>query len=64
MSFPFSSMPIPPPIRLSLPIGGVTQVDLPNDHLQYAFTWYGLAAVLIVVVAISWFRKGAKTPQQ
>ncbi len=44
-----------------LPIGGVTQVDLPNDHLQYAFTWYGLAVVLIVVVAISWFRprKGA-----
>jgi surfeit locus 1 family protein len=43
------------------PIGGVTQVDLPNDHLQYAFTWYGLAAVLVVVVAISWFRprKGA-----
>ncbi|MGO7036048.1 SURF1 family cytochrome oxidase biogenesis protein, partial [Rhizobium ruizarguesonis] len=40
------------------------QVDLPNDHLQYAFTWYGLAAVLVVVVAISWFRKGAKTPPQ
>ncbi|MBY5413250.1 SURF1 family protein [Rhizobium leguminosarum] len=46
-----------------LPIGGVTQVDLPNDHLQYAFTWYGLAAVLLVVVAVSWFRKGAKTSQ-
>ncbi|WHO78677.1 SURF1 family protein [Rhizobium leguminosarum] len=52
------------PNPAGLPIGGVTQVDLPNDHLQYAFTWYGLAAVLIVVVAISWFRKGAKTPQQ
>nr|WP_204339210.1 SURF1 family protein [Rhizobium leguminosarum] len=52
------------PNPAGLPIGGVTQVDLPNDHLQYAFTWYGLAAVLLVVVAISWFRKGAKTPQQ
>lgn len=52
------------PNPAGLPIGGVTQVDLPNDHLQYAFTWYGLAAVLIVVVAISWFRKGVKTPQQ
>ncbi|WP_425375683.1 SURF1 family protein [Rhizobium leguminosarum] len=52
------------PNPAGLPIGGVTQVDLPNDHLQYAFTWYGLAAVLIVVVAISWFRKGAKTSQQ
>ncbi|MFC5759456.1 SURF1 family protein [Rhizobium sp. GCM10022189] len=49
------------PNPAGLPIGGVTQVDLPNDHLQYAFTWYGLAAVLVVVVAISWFRprKGA-----
>jgi surfeit locus 1 family protein len=49
------------PNPAGFPIGGVTQVDLPNDHLQYAFTWYGLAAVLFVVVAISWFRprKGA-----
>nr|WP_210301123.1 SURF1 family protein [Rhizobium sp. BK619] len=47
-----------------LPIGGVTQVDLPNDHLQYAFTWYGLAAVLIAVVGISWFRKPGKQPAQ
>lgn len=29
-----------------LPIGGVTMVDQPNNHLQYAVTWYGLAAVL------------------
>ncbi|ARO28998.1 surfeit locus 1 family protein [Rhizobium sp. NXC14] len=47
-----------------LPIGGVTQVDLPNDHLQYALTWYGLAAVLVAVVAISWFRKPGKAPRQ
>ncbi|MBY5554456.1 SURF1 family protein [Rhizobium leguminosarum] len=52
------------PNPAGLPIGGVTQVDLPNDHLQYAFTWYGLAAVLVVVVAISWSRKGAKAHQQ
>ncbi|MGO8100677.1 SURF1 family protein [Rhizobium leguminosarum] len=49
------------PNPAGLPIGGVTQMDLPNNHLQYAFTWYGLAAVLLVVVAISWFRKA---PQQ
>ena len=52
------------PNPAGLPIGGVTQVDLPNDHLQYAFTWYGLAAVLVVVVAISWFRKSGKQPAQ
>ncbi|WP_064686218.1 SURF1 family protein [Rhizobium bangladeshense] len=52
------------PNPAGLPIGGVTQVDLPNDHLQYALTWYGLAAVLVVVVAISWFRKSGKSPRQ
>ncbi|PDT02171.1 cytochrome c oxidase assembly protein [Rhizobium chutanense] len=52
------------PNPAGLPIGGVTQVDLPNDHLQYAFTWYGLAAVLVVVVAISWFRKPGTQPRQ
>ncbi|MBX5135838.1 SURF1 family protein [Rhizobium lentis] len=52
------------PNPAGLPIGGVTQVDLPNDHLQYALTWYGLAAVLVAVVAISWFRKPGKAPRQ
>lgn len=32
-----------------LPIGGVTQFDLPNNHLQYALTWYGLAFALVLV---------------
>jgi surfeit locus 1 family protein len=40
-----------------LPIGGVTIIDLPNDHLQYAVTWYGLAAALVAIVAMSWYRK-------
>jgi surfeit locus 1 family protein len=26
-------------------------VNLPNSHLQYAVTWYGLAAVLVGVFA-------------
>jgi len=37
-----------------LPVGGVTLVNLPNNHLQYAITWYGLAAGL-VAVSIAWF---------
>jgi surfeit locus 1 family protein len=36
------------------PRGGVTLVDLPNNHLQYALTWYGLAAALAAVVG-AWF---------
>jgi surfeit locus 1 family protein len=42
-----------------LPAGGVTVIDLPNSHLQYAITWYGLAAALAGVL-ISWLRRPAK----
>ena len=35
-----------------LPIGGRTQVTLTNNHLQYAVTWYGLAAALIGVYIV------------
>ncbi len=31
------------------PLGGQTQVDFPNDHLQYAVTWFGLALALLAV---------------
>ena len=30
------------------PEGGQTPLDLPNNHLQYAITWYALAAALVV----------------
>lgn len=32
-----------------LPDGGTTIVNFPNNHLQYAVTWYGLALTLIGV---------------
>lgn len=32
-----------------LPRGGVTRLELPNRHLEYAVTWYGLAVTLIGV---------------
>jgi surfeit locus 1 family protein len=40
-----------------LPVGGRTVIDVPNNHLQYALTWYGLAVVLAVVYALSQFRR-------
>jgi surfeit locus 1 family protein len=39
----------PAPNPGGLPVGGVTIVDLPNNHLQYALTWYGLAAALAAI---------------
>lgn len=38
------------------PAGGVTLIDLPNSHLQYAVTWYGLAAALAAIMGIAWWR--------
>jgi len=34
------------------PKGGVTRLELPNDHLQYAITWYALAVALIVIYVL------------
>ena len=34
------------------PIGGQTRVNLPNDHLQYAITWFALALILAVIYVI------------
>lgn len=42
-----------------VPIGGVTIIDLPNSHLQYAVTWYGLAAALAGVLLV-WLWRPAK----
>jgi surfeit locus 1 family protein len=33
------------------PKGGQTRLNLPNNHLQYAMTWYGLALTLVGVFA-------------
>jgi surfeit locus 1 family protein len=39
------------------PKGNATLVDLPNRHLEYALTWFGLAATLIAVfAAFAWTR--------
>jgi surfeit locus 1 family protein len=43
------------PVPGGLPMGGVTQIDLPNSHLQYAVTWYGLAVALLAVSVASLF---------
>ena len=44
------------------PIGGQTRVDLPNDHLQYAITWFSLALALIVIYILYHRRPPAGAP--
>ena len=39
------------------PRGGQLRVDLPNNHLQYAFTWFGIAACLIGVFSVFAWRR-------
>lgn len=58
--------PAPAPVFLMLeqpapPPGGPTPapvpIDIPNRHLEYAITWFGLAAALVGVYVASLFRK-------
>lgn len=39
-----------------LPQGGETRITFRNTHLQYALTWYGLAASLVLVFGVWLFR--------
>ncbi len=39
------------------PKGGATPLALPNDHLQYAITWFSLAVVAIVIYLLSQRRR-------
>ena len=51
--------PVPPG---GLPQPGKLVVQLPNEHLQYAVTWYGLALVLVVVFVV-WARSSMRARQ-
>jgi surfeit locus 1 family protein len=44
------------------PLGAQTRLDIPNDHLQYAITWY-LLALTLVAVYIGWNRKSMREHQ-
>ena len=42
-----------------LPRAGALKVNLRNEHLQYAITWYGLALVVVVMFGL-WFSGRAR----
>jgi surfeit locus 1 family protein len=47
----------PTPNPGGFPIGGQTRISLPNDHLQYAITWYSFAVSLLVIYFLYHYRK-------
>jgi surfeit locus 1 family protein len=47
----------PPPEGLPIPAEHLPQP--PNNHLQYAITWYGLAGALVVIFIV-WARKAVR----
>ncbi len=51
----------PAPNPGGLPVGGQTVVDFPNNHLEYAITWFGLAAGLFGVYLAYHISKGRLT---
>ena len=36
------------------PVGGLTVIRFPNNHLQYAITWFGLALLCAVAGVVVW----------
>jgi surfeit locus 1 family protein len=55
---PFSVDADAGPDPVALPEGGETILSFPNNHLSYAFTWFGLAAALFIVFTVWAFTRG------
>jgi surfeit locus 1 family protein len=49
--------PVPPS---GIPKPGPLEVHLPDDHMQYAITWFGLA-IAVVIAFIVWLRGSRRT---
>jgi surfeit locus 1 family protein len=46
------------PVQGGWPMGGTTEIAIPNNHLSYALTWFGLALGLFGVFAAFAWHKG------
>lgn len=49
-----------PPGNLPYPMAG--KIDIPNRHLEYALTWYGLAATLLIMAMVFARQRLARSP--
>jgi len=45
------------------PIGGQTRIQIPNDHLQYAVTWFIFAITLTVIFLIFSYRRAGRSAE-
>lgn len=61
---PFSIDADATPVAGGLPRGGTTEIAIPNNHLSYALTWFGLAAGLFGVFGVLTWRKARNIPDQ
>lgn len=50
------------PVPGGYPVGAQTETDLPNNHLQYAITWFALAAGLVGVYILFVIRRFREHP--
>ena len=46
------------PDRTHYPLGGQTNIDLPNNHLEYAITWFSFAFMLVAIYLLHHLRRG------
>lgn len=58
---PFYVMADDTPNPGGLPVGRPARIDLPDNHLQYALTWFALALVLLVIYVL--YHRGRKPEQ-
>lgn len=42
------------------PLGGQTRVSVPNNHIEYFFTWFGLALAMMVIYGLFGFKRASK----
>ncbi|BDA83099.1 SURF1-like protein [Aureimonas sp. SA4125] len=52
----------PSPAADGYPMGGTTIIELPNSHLSYAITWFGLALTLAVML-VSFIVRSLRGPR-
>ncbi|MDQ0504856.1 SURF1 family protein [Xanthobacter agilis] len=48
------------PVPGGLPVAGATRLSFPDRHLEYALTWYGLAATLLAVSLAVWVSRRSR----